>query len=169
MRFFGRCGECVIDVVDQFIERAIAVAQVVGDHLAISADDEEMGDRLYGIEVRDAGGAVSHDVDLPIGRGSFDRGECLVRISPQIRRVCPCQPAAVHFPEWGVRACRKDIHEAQNVKITTLPRSLLKVTSSPVTRLWTLKSGAMVPMAGPEGVSVAPKTAGQKRIQRREI
>jgi len=86
LRFFGRCGECVIDVVDQFIERAIAVAQVVGDHLAISADDEEMGDRLYGIEVRDAGGAVSHDVDLPIGRGSFDRGECLVRIAVAHRK-----------------------------------------------------------------------------------
>src|SRR5882757_4191016 len=58
--------------------------------------------------------------------------------------------------------------EAQKVRITTLSCWLLKVTSSPVTRLRTLKSGAMVPTAGPDGTSVAPKAQVQKRIPSRQ-
>ena len=38
--FWERCGECVIDISNQFFEAAITVAQVIGDNLAVSADHE---------------------------------------------------------------------------------------------------------------------------------
>src|SRR5258708_29932263 len=76
--------------------------------------------------------------------------------------------ASSAFSKMGSSRLRGPHQEAQKVRITTLPCWLLKVTSSPVTRLRTLKSGAMVPTTGPEGTtSVAPKAEAERMIQRR--
>jgi hypothetical protein len=52
--------------------------------------------------------------------------------------------------------------------MTTLPCWLLKVMSSPVTRLRALKSGAMVPTAGPDGTSVALMPEAEKMSPKTE-
>ena len=72
-----RCGERAIDVGDEFVERAIAVAQMIGDYLAVSPDHEQMRYPGHGIETGNMVVAVCHDVDLPFSRRSPDRGECL--------------------------------------------------------------------------------------------
>src|ERR1700722_11634531 len=71
-------------------------------------------------------------------------------------------------PKIGSSRLQGPHQDAQKVTITTLPRWLLKVMSSQVTRLRTLMSGAVVPMAGPDGASVATAWAATRMPNRRQ-
>src|SRR5258708_34676698 len=72
------------------------------------------------------------------------------------------------FSKMGNSRLQGPHHEAQKVRITTLPRWLLRVTSSPVTRLRTLKSGATDPTTGPEGTSGEPKALAENISPKRQ-